>query len=131
MKNLFKTFLLKTQRGAGLLVVILALPHEGLVHGDKLPGHLPVVLIDRQPALTREVVPGINLQMLFKPTIPAVEHIPKVVCQHCFRESSVRLHQPIYPQIILNIFRLSKPCLKLISLKTFICKSYICFLIYF
>lgn len=51
------TFLLQPQSGSRPLVV-LVLPHEGLVHGDELPGYLPVIFIHSQPAIAREIVPA-------------------------------------------------------------------------
>lgn len=53
----FVTFLLQPQSGSCPLIV-LVLPHEGLVHRDQLPGYLPVIFIHGQPASTREIVPA-------------------------------------------------------------------------
>ena len=59
MNKLWKcvTFLLQAE-GGGCPLLILILPHEGLVHRHQLPRYLPIVLIHSEPAVTGEVVPA-------------------------------------------------------------------------
>lgn len=57
------TLLFQTESGFRVLVVIviiiilIPLLHKGLIHRNELPGELSVILVDGQPAFTREKVP--------------------------------------------------------------------------
>ena len=51
------TFLFQTECGFRVFLIIIALPHEGLIHRNELPGELSIILIGSQPTLTRKKVP--------------------------------------------------------------------------
>lgn len=58
--NIALTFLFQAESGFRVFLIIISFPHKSLVHRNQLPGKLPIILINSQPAFTGEKVPKNN-----------------------------------------------------------------------